>query len=65
MGRLTMKTPDQIIADYEAAYTHANGHKPNVAHHRGWFEVRGSKVRRAEILRMTMTLLQRPAFVKE
>lgn len=56
-----MKTTEQIIADYKAAYQHANGKLPPFSYHKGWFTVNGMNYRRAEILTMTMSLLARPS----
>ncbi len=60
-----MKTVEQIIADYKAAFEHANGHTVVVIHLHGWFKVGYSHYRRADILAMTITLLSRPAWEKD
>lgn len=61
-----MKTTHQIIADYKAAYRHANGHDKEVSYCAGWYTVGNyNKLRRADMLKATMTLLARPAWEPE
>lgn len=57
------KTNDELIAEYKAAYVHANGYEPKLRYERGWFRglFTGGCYRRADIIEMTANLLARPA----
>lgn len=63
-----MMTPqerrDKVVADYKAAFEHANGYVPKSVRYwgRGWFTlpISTKKVREAEMVRCTEVLLSRP-----
>lgn len=54
--------PEQVIAEYRAAYVAANGtSSPSITYQGGWFCIRYSpkRYRGAQIIHMTATLNQR------